>query len=183
MHRRPLLASVSATVAAALAGCTAVVDRTFSRGSTTPSGVTVDTHAEVTDVLEDGLGYHQTEGDYVGGRDDHYWTVVSDRKTADERFDREGSVDDFLEATDFETAYLLVVQYGMQSDRELVFEELERTDDGIHAAFVTETPSVGGDDYVIHSSVLRITDEERGVPDTDAVAVTIDGEAYPAPNT
>ncbi|SDQ25679.1 hypothetical protein [Natronobacterium texcoconense] len=183
MYRRPLLAGVPAAVTVALAGCTAVGDRVFSREPTTPSGTTVDTHAEVTDVLEDGLGYHQTEGDYVGGREDHYWTVVPDQETADERFDREGSIDDFLEATDFETAYLLVVQYGMQSDRELVFEELERTDDGIHAAFSIETPSVGGDDYAIHSSVLRITDEEREVPDTDDVTITIDGDAYPAPDT
>lgn len=185
MDRRPLITVTATAVTVGFAGCLTAIDDIVSSEPATSSGMAVRTYSDVADVLEDGLGYYQTAGEYEWGRNDHYWAVIDRTETAEKRFVDDEPVDEFVYDTDFENEYLLVVQYGMQSERELVPVEFESTDDGLHAEFSIETPSVGGDDYAVHSVIVRIDDErsEDGTPETDEVTITIDGDEYPAPDT
>ncbi|SDR42706.1 hypothetical protein [Natronobacterium texcoconense] len=184
MRRRTLVAAIVPAATAGVAGCMTSIDDVFSSEPETPPGMTVTTYYEVADVLEEGVRYHQIEGDRVTGSDDHYWDVIPDEEAAETRFVSDETVDEFVHETDFENEYLLVVQYGMQSDRDLVPERFERTEDGIHAAFSIETPSVGGDDYAPHSVIARIDDDRNGnrVPEPDEVTVTIGGDDYDYPD-
>ena len=47
---------------------------------------------------------------------------------------------------------------------ELTLDEISRTANGLHLAVSIDSPSSGPDDEVVHSLLVRITDEQAGVP-------------------
>ncbi len=102
-------------------------------------------------------------------------TVVADPETAAAELVDEEFVTSFVEDTDFDQSYLVVVQTGMQSEPDLALSDVERTDDGVHLDLVVDHPRGRGvdDDLATHSLLVRITDEKADVP--ESVTVDIDG--------
>jgi hypothetical protein len=92
--------------------------------------------------------------------------VISDPKTANSGLINDNSISPFLANTDFEDSYLIIVQNGMQSETELVLDTISRRKKGIHLDISIHSPQSGPDDLLIHSLLIKITDENKGVPDT-----------------
>lgn len=125
----------------------------------------------VADILEEGLWYQRQEREESINR---YHELIADETAAENRIEGDESVVEFVEETDFEKSYLLVVQNVMQSARWLELDRITRTDSGLDVAVNTASPDEPyGDDATVHSLAIRVTDERQGVPDT--IEVTIDG--------
>lgn len=137
-----------------------------------PDGMTVETRHWASDVLEEGLWYLKQERDDPPGT---YHLLIAGRATADERVDPDDETEGFVRETDFERSYVVLVQNMMQSARWLELRGITREESGLEVSVTTEEPEEPyGDDAVVHSFAIRITDERSGVPDD--LTVRVDGE-------
>lgn len=173
-HRRQFLATVTAATIPSIAGCLSSTSELLSSSPEVSSGMSVDSYSAMGDVLVDGL----REGDHS---EDYYWTIITDQSAAGKRYKDDDSVHEFIQETDFTESYLIVVQYGMQSDKDLVIESVKRRGSDVRVEYSIDTPWTVGDDYNYHSSILRITDDELDLPDD--IIVVIDGKEKPRPES
>lgn len=141
-----------------------------SNSPSIPDGMNVETKHVETDVLTE---YSSRDTDFLESQEE-YSTVISDPTAANRELSDDSSIAPFVANTDFDESYLLVVQNGMQSEMELVLETVSRRDTGLHLDISIDAPQGGGpDDLRTHSLLIRITDEDDGVP--AQVSVDIDG--------
>ncbi len=113
------------------------------------------------DVLPESRERHETI--YNGGT---VHRVFTRRENATESITPVDVPASFLDDTDFDESFVVVVQYGRQSATWLELDRIERTDEGLDVVVGIGEPSGGyGDDLAIHSLLLRITDRRAGVPD------------------
>lgn len=103
---------------------------------------------------------------------EEYQTVISDREAVDREINDDDSITPFLADTDFEDSYLIVVQNGMQSEMELVLDAISRQEDGLNLDISIDSPRSGPDDLLIHSLLIRVTDEDEGVPEDVSVDIS-----------
>jgi hypothetical protein len=165
MNRRQFLSGI-VTMPIGMAGCLGTVD-----DPDTPDGLIFETQHRVgSHLVDDDLGPS-------GERPRSYQTIITNRSTAQERMRDEDEITEFIQETDFDQSYLVVVIAGAwQSGYWLELREIERTEHGIRVSVVTDSPDEPvGDDAAVHSLVIRVTDEESGEP--DEVAVEINGES------
>jgi len=104
---------------------------------------------------------------------EEYRTVLSEREAVNREIIDDVSITPFLDDTDFEDSYLIVVQNGMQSEMELVLDAISRRRYGLHLDVSIESPRSGPDDLLTHSLLIRVTDKDEGVP--EKVSVDIEG--------
>jgi hypothetical protein len=62
----------------------------------------------------------------------------------------------------------------MQSEMELVLDAISRREDGLYLDISIDSPRSGPDDLLVHSLLVRVTDEGGGVPED----VSVDIEGY-----
>lgn len=137
-----------------------------------PDGMTVETRHWASDVLVERIWHLRRERDEPVGS---HHALIADERAARDELEGDGEVSEFVHGTDFERSYLLVVQNVMQSARWLELRRIERTGSGLDVTVVTASPDEPyGDDAVVHSLAIRVTDEGGGVP--GELAVTVDGE-------
>lgn len=132
--------------------------------------MTVETHYRVgSHLVDDGIGPS-------GERPRSYQTVLTTRSAARARTIDADEVVAFVEGTDFEESFLVVVVAGAwPSGYRLELQDVGRIQDGVRVSVAVDSPAGPvGDDAAVHSLALRITDEERRVP--DAVVVEVAGE-------
>lgn len=135
-----------------------------------PDGMEVETQHFERDVLSENSS---RESDFLEWKEE-YQTTVTDRDAARRELIDSDPVTSFLNNTDFDESYLLVVQNGMQSEMELVLDGVSRQGDTLHLNVTIISPQGGPDDLLIHSLLIRVIDEERGVPED----VSVDIEGY-----
>lgn len=160
MRRRSLLATVAAT--GAFAGC-------LGDNHSVESGAdfTAESHVVGSDYVEDVNVRHE------GYFPDSYQTLLENRSMADERLESTDEIDEFVNATDFDDAYLLVIVAGTWSgDTDVFVPEVERIEDG----FRVEVESENGEqlDDTFRTIILRVTDETADRP--ERLVVVSDGE-------
>jgi hypothetical protein len=140
------------------------------RSPSLPDGMRVETRHVEGDVFTD-------DGPRGGGSlewQEEYHTVIRDTEAIDRESIDDESVVRFLDDTDFEASYLVVVQNGMQSEMELVLDAISRREDGLYLDISIDSPRSGPDDLLVHSLLVRVTDEGGGVPED----VSVDIEGY-----
>lgn len=176
MNRRKLLTTTAASLPVSLAGCAGSVGEKVpwvSSSPSIPSSMEVDRHyTKGESVLEDGLWERRSEE----GIDDEYHAVIADRETAEERFESDSSVEEFIGDTDFQREFVIAVEYGMQSDKDLVLERIARDRNDLVVAFSIDSPRSVDDDWAVHSYTFRVSDEEMASPEN--LSIEIDGEVY-----
>lgn len=165
MDRRMFLTISGLTISSAVTGC-------LGENPYLPGGMTVETRHWVADILEEGIWYQRRE---AGKSVSRYYELIEIAEAAQRRIDGSDQVQEFVQGTNFERSYLLIVQNMMQSARWLELQHIERTDDGLDIAVETRSPDEPyGDDSTVHSLVTRVTDEQAGVPND--LRITIDRE-------
>lgn len=166
MNRRQVLAVIGAGVGAS----GGYVAWDWYRSPSLPDGMTVDTLY----VRGNVFGEPAPDGYDVGPREERH-RILDDEETAASEVTFGESAMDFVEGTDFDDAYLVIVQTGMQTEPDLALEAISRTDEGIQLDVAVEHPWWRGvdDDLGTHSLLVRITDDRADVP--DSVSVAIDG--------
>lgn len=169
MRRRTVLAGGGVALSPLLGGCFAA--STFVDDSPSlPAGVSVSAEHAVWDVLPESRERQQRIYD---GESVH--RLFTDRRTAAESISSDHVPESFLDGTDFDESFVVVVQYGTSSGLYLELDSIERTDDGLALTVDVEAPpSDSGypDDLAIHSLLLRITDSRAAVP--GSLSVTVD---------
>ena len=174
MKRRRVLIATGVSLVGAISGC---LDMIGGDVRVVPDDMSVEGHHTTGPTLEDGLLGLQDEID-------SYHTLITDMATAQERLapaeseDGGGPTADpearaFIEDTDFDQSYIVIIQYGMPSLRWLDLRKIERMNGGIRVTVETDDDGYN-DDWAVHSKIIRITDQEEGVPDD--VDVEVDGE-------
>ncbi|MFP8953976.1 hypothetical protein ACLI4Z_13565 [Natrialbaceae archaeon A-arb3/5] len=168
MNRRRLLATTP-LFALGSAGC---LDRVRGPDPDLPDGMSVETvHQTRGTVLERNDPFGAIPSDETP---DSFQTSISDAAAAVDRLTRDDEIDALVRETAFEESYLLVVATGYwQSSYELVVTAITRTGAGLDVAIDAESPFIGPgeDDSTLHVLVLRVTDEQAGLPDVVNVAV------------
>ena len=129
----------------------------------------VETRHFERDVLSENSS---RESDFLKWRHE-YQTVVTDRDAARRELIDSDSVTSFLDDTGFDDSYLIVVQNGMQSGMELVLDGISRQGENLQLNITINSPQGGPDDLLTHSLLIRIIDEDGGVP--ERVSVDIEG--------
>jgi len=112
------------------------------------------------------------ESDFLEWKEE-YQTIVAERDAARRELIDSDSVTSFLNDTDFDESYLIVVQNGMQSQMELVLDGISRQEDSLHLNVTINSPQGGPDDLLTHSLLIRVIDEAGGV--SEGVSVDIEG--------
>lgn len=140
------------------------------RSPSVPDGMRVETKHLERDVLTKRSSRNRN---FLEWREE-YRTLIPDKRDADEQIIDDDPVTSFLDSTDFEDSYLIVVQNGMQSEMELFLDAISRREDGIHLDISIDSPRGGPDDLLIHSLLIRIIDDVGGVPEN----VSVDIEGY-----
>ncbi|MFW6002969.1 MAG: hypothetical protein ACOCPT_00925 [Halanaeroarchaeum sp.] len=138
------------------------------RAPSVPDGMSVQPRHFERDILTEQTS---RSSDFLEWKSE-YQTVISDPETADRVLIDDRSITRFLDDTDFEASYLIVVQNGMQSEMELELDSITRREDGLHLDISIDPPQSGPDDLGIHSLLIRITDETGDVPDDVSVTIT-----------
>lgn len=136
-----------------------------------PRGMTTDTLYLEQDVLTD---QSSRDSDFLGWKE-QYHTILDDKETAARELVDVEPITGFIEETDFEESYVLVIQNGMQSRPDLVLESIRREVNGLHVKISINSPRSVPDDLRVHSLLIRITDEKSGIPER----VTVDINGYP----
>jgi hypothetical protein len=134
-----------------------------------PDGIETETEHFERDVLSENSS---RESEFLEWKEE-YRTTVPDRDAARSELIDHDSVTSFLNNTDFEESYLIVVQNGMQSEMELLLDGVSREEDGLHLSVTINSPQGGPDDLLTHSLLIRVIDEHKGVP--EGVSVDIEG--------
>lgn len=166
MNRRQFVALGCVSVFAGSAGCSSVYGR-FSDAPQTPEGMTVETES-----WGDGLLYPK-------GRDRPFAVVVTSASAATDevgllRTNREDyDPIEFIEETDFDTSYLILVEWmGASSSASLELSRIERRDYGLHVeAEVVEPHGTTTDDISAHSLFIRVPDEREDAPEQVTIHV------------
>lgn len=166
MNRRQLLALAGLGVGGP--GSYLAWNRYDSSSPRLPNGVTVETRYLTWGAFADRT--------LESGPREVINAVVADPQTVEAELADEASVTSFVDETDFDESFLIVVQTGMQSDPDLALSAIVRTDDGLHLDVIVDHPRWKGvdDDLTAHSLLVRITDEKAAVPET----VTVDVDGY-----
>lgn len=112
------------------------------------------------------------DSEFLEWQEEHH-TIINNMDAANREIIDDDSVTPFLDNTDFEESSVIVVQNGMQSEMELVLDTISRRENGIHLDITIDSPRSGPDDLLIHSILIRITDEDGKVP--EEVSVDIEG--------
>ncbi|MFC4406965.1 hypothetical protein [Haloarchaeobius iranensis] len=169
MRRRTVLAGGGATFTTLLGGCFSA-DTLVDDSPSLPPGLSVTTEHVVWDVLPDSRD--RRERLYDGGTVHRLFT---ERENATRAISAPNLPASFLDETDFDESFVVVVQYGRQSATWLELDRIERTDDGLDIVARVAEPSGGyGDDLAIHSLLLRVTDPAGGVPESLRATVVDD---------
>ena len=134
-----------------------------------PDGMEVETQHFERDVLSENSS---RESDFLKWRHE-YQTILTDRDAARRELIDSDSVTSFLDDTGFDDSYLIVVQNGMQSEMELVLDGISRQGENLQLNVTINSPQGGPDDLLTHSLLIRIIDEDGGVP--ERVSVDIEG--------
>lgn len=153
MDRRRFLSSTALIVTTGLVGCLGSENHPHL-----PDGMSVETHHTVgSHLTEDTIGPS-------GERGRTYETVITDRETAQDRMKNTEEITNFIQETDFDQSYLVLVDAAAwPSGKWLELAEIERTDNGLQIVIVVASPDEPvGDDAAVHSLAIRITDEQSG---------------------
>lgn len=132
-----------------------------------PDGMRVKTKHLEMDVLTDNSSRDSRS---LGWREE-YQTVINSEKHANKETIDYNTVTSFLNNTDFDESYLIIVQNGMQSEMELVLNAISRQEDGIHIDISIDSPRSGTDDLLTHSLLIRITDKDEEIPENVSVDI------------
>ncbi len=163
MNRRQFLAASGVGVTA-VGG---VLGWRWFQSPSLPDGMRVETWHHEADALSDSAASERGPL----GPEEQFHVVLPDRATATDTL-KESVAGAALDETDFETSYLLVVQTGMQSKMELVLQRISRRADGLDVAVSVDSPDGGPDDLRAHSLLVRITDNNSGIPETVTIDIT-----------
>jgi hypothetical protein len=179
MQRRQFIVG-TALLSLGVAGCLGTEDNPH-----TPEGVEVSDYHVVGDV------YTGKALDLTGERPQSRHTVITEREVAEKAIETEerddrgddvitardfGDLAEFIEETDFEEEYLVLVLSGRWSSQEwLEVTEVDRTDGGVRMETVVESEDAVTDDARVHSLVIRVKDSDESVP--EELRVTVDGES------
>lgn len=167
MIRREL---ITAGAGVGFAGIAGYVGWNWYNGPSIPDGLTIETLYLKRDVFTPDSS---RDSESLAARE-QYHTIVEDEETATRELQDLDAVTDFIEKTDFDDSYIVVVQNGMQSEPDLELDVIERIEDGLRLEFSIDAPLSGvDDDLVTHSFVIRVSDEREEAPET--IDVTIEG--------
>ncbi len=141
-----------------------------NRSPKLPHNMSADTLHLEQDVLTD---QSSRDSDFLGWKE-QYHIILDDKETAAREIVDVEPITGFIEETDFEESYVLVIQNGMQSQTELVLESIRRKSYGLHVEGTINYPRSGPDDLRIHSLLIRITDGKIEIPRK----ITVDINGY-----
>ncbi|MEF8775169.1 MAG: hypothetical protein V5A43_01540 [Haloarculaceae archaeon] len=166
---RGLSVAIAATVALVLLGgclgAPGAQDSATSPGfSTTPplqhpefDAHTIDTNPGEPAVIEGGISVSPDDLDAGSGQ--YYATTVTDRAEADARFDTTALDEEgrsFVEATEFEDSFLVVVQVFPHSSVPDHRVESVRREDGALSIAVNDSSLGGTDDITLETVLVRV---------------------------
>lgn len=174
----PARALVVLLVLAVTAGCLGAVGGP-APGSSPDDSVSSETHvfdhASPEPAIDGGIGY-PTEGDEPPP---FYVTVVASAEEAS-RFEPailEPEAEEFVEGTDFDRQFLVVVEaFPASSQPDYRVERLEWTDDALHLS-VDDSSDGGTADVTVETLLVRVDRDGRAVPDEVRVT-TEEGETF-----
>lgn len=134
-----------------------------------PDGMDISTTHIQSDILVDES--HRNWGSISTG--DEYCTSIEDEGSANSLLDTEiDEVISFIEPTNFNESYIVLVQNVMQSDLELELGSVKKEGNKLKLSVDIEAPrNSGPDDQAIHSLLIRVTDTEPDPPDSLNVSV------------
>lgn len=173
MNRRRFLAAGGIAGTVAVAGCIDVIMRD---NPTVPDGMSVTTRHTTGNVFEERV---LNPGEDITS----YHLLITDLSAVQDRLAHkepdEGPSPDprdigFIEDTDYDESYIVIVKYGMSSVRHLELKAIERIDGGIRLSVETSHQDGYNDDFADHSKLIRIFDDDAGVP--EEVVAEVDGE-------
>ena len=170
MNRRQILRGLGTCLPVGLAGCAG-----FGSNPDTPEGIEVDIYYPGNPMTDDEEPLKSL--DRHDDTPESYQTILKRRSGADERLRDEEEITEIVRNTDFEDSYLLIVVAGWwSSSYDLELTRIERASFGLRVFFRTEEPTIGEVtmDEALHAVVIRVTDDEREVP--EEVQVIVDGD-------
>lgn len=174
MKRRHLVSVTGLGVLVGLSGCAGAL------GRTTPIDMAVETEHWSERVLE--FQYPERPEDHQNPdalkRDDNPYTIVlTDESEAKGRLlDRDYTFIDetveFIQRTDFEQSYLVVVDWrGSSSSDTLKLNRINRTEDGLYLDIRLEQPATRLSDLSPHTLITRVTDERESIPENVSAGI------------
>lgn len=175
MNRRKSIALISGIFSTFLSGCVGVIEMTpwGSSNSEVSDGIEYESeYFKGESVINNGLWDRRMDPD----TDNQYHTVVDSEETAVKRFVRDSAASEFVEGINFDESYLLIVEYGMQSDKDLKLKKIDRKENEYLVDFGIESPRSIGDDWIVHSYLLELTDTHS--TRQREFLIRIDGETY-----
>lgn len=181
MNRREAMKIAALGPTLGFSGCSSVVDG-HTEDTTLPDGMAVET-AHWSDRI---LTFHRRAPPDVYENPDApeklvnpYPAVFVDRTRAKNRLQSpdQDSIEEaiaFVEATDFERSYVIVIDWGYSSSSDtLSLDRIEHTEhDGLHVHTRLEQPDTRLSDGSLHSLAIRVTD--TAVPYPAEVSATVD---------
>lgn len=139
----------------------------------TPDGITVETqHRTGSHLVDDGI-------EPSGEKGRSYQTIIADRSAAQDRMKEAEEITEYVQETNFDQSYLVViVGAAWQSGYWLELREIERTDRGLRMTIIVASPDEPvGDDAATHSLAVRVTDEQRDIPEEVEINGSVAGVA------
>lgn len=164
MKRRRFIDLGGVSFLAAASGCASVYGR-FSGAPQLPDGMTVETVHWSHGLLEEGDGTFAVVVTSAAAATDEVSLLRTSREDLDPI--------EFIEQTDFDTSYLVVVEWiGGSSSYSLELDRITRRDFGLHVGAEVVVPNgPATDDFSPHSLVIRVTDEREDAPESVTVDV------------
>lgn len=167
-NRRELLSIIPAGIALGTAGCVASPEVS---ASSTPDGMSIESAHWNGSIFEDVAPH--ADASITLDEEDVYVAVftnsdgIRSRLHKEKRLEHPDDVERFITQTDFDQSYVVAVKWmGGSRSSILELDEIERTDDGIHIEAVADHGEGARlRDLSIQTLLVRITDEERGVPE------------------
>ena len=169
MERREYLTTISGGSAIILAGCSIIggEDQNTKNSKTPRNEPSIPENMTVSQLYDDSNfinnQYNNSEDRGFEFQEED-WKIFDHESMANEALVEKEEVNEFIEETGFNISYLLLVRNGMQSAPDLTLQAIERSGDGL-LIIISITDNPGGDDLTIHSLLIRITDQESGVPE------------------
>ncbi|MCH7661582.1 MAG: hypothetical protein IH933_13730 [Euryarchaeota archaeon] len=168
MNRRRALTWVATFTPIGIAGCAS-----FGGNLNTPDGMEIEVYYTGNPIEDTEEAERELDPETIPTS---YQTVLANRSDAEDRLLHEDELGEFIQETDFGESYLLVVVAGwFPTGTDLELTSIDRVSSDLRVSLETEEPD--GDvpmDLSPLSAVIRVTDDESGLPED--VFMTVDND-------
>jgi len=129
----------------------------------------VDTRFFDDDVLTASA---QRPADALREPRDEYHAIVDDETAAETTLVDDSSSTSFIDGTNFDRSYLVVVQNMMPHGLALRLDDIARQGDVVHLDISVASQPSGYDVLEVSSLLVRVTDEDERTPDEASVTIS-----------